>query len=114
VHDGLHQGSILLGRDFLQGVGIQLNFASSTMTWLDFNLQCILMVTGMIPNIFCDELSLDPSTIKVPGSNGTHPHFAIADAKYEKVDIPSVMAEICSNSGYLDNKKTIAAMIIDL
>jgi hypothetical protein len=40
-----------------------------------------------------DALSFEPSTVKVSDSYAAHPCVEIADAKYEKADIPSVMAE---------------------
>jgi hypothetical protein len=78
----------------LKGVSIQLDFVSSSSTWLELTFP-------MRPNGYWnntqrlrDALSLDPATIKVSDSYTANPHHAIVDAKYVKAEISEVMADI--------------------
>jgi hypothetical protein len=85
---------IILGQNFLKGVGIQLDFVSLSSTWLELTVP--MRPHGYWNNTqrLRDALSLDPTTIKVSDSYTAHPHHAIADAKYEKAEISEVMADI--------------------
>jgi hypothetical protein len=85
---------IILGRNFLNGISIQLDFASSATTWLDNTVPMRPHGYWNDTQRLHDALSLDPSTVKVSDSYAAHPRVAIADAKHEKADIPSVMAII--------------------